>query len=424
MDVELQYLVDYAGKRWEDAYAMHGIMNYEQYVGAIPIQVWGTLPWSRNWATGWRDAVGARMTEAQTMRDQFGSTSGRLLQVAADYGNADAESAADIELSNKFTRPFLDQLLKDGAHTGRAHPGGQPPMPTYPPPQRIPDLSGNGRLNGLADDGTQLPHFKDELHADMDGHGRGSRTAVGVTNDQLDQFVAKYWGYFPDIDYACKQAGQPQPWAEYIEPAWKSVPAVISDRADLFFEVSNSIDEIYLKMAKHDTPGLREKWNSPGAAAAFFRHAEAMHGYLQTMKTETDWLAKEGKKAADLLLGLRNRYAEIGYQHMTNLAKKVQEYQALATSTISRITSCSSPSGALSAIAEAAAGYATALGNEQQRRLGEAQALLTGEELVRKEKPDFATSEHATKPFPAESIDAGAWYNGKAWKPLTSAPQR
>lgn len=120
--VETQRLVKYARECYEDAYVYHALTYYLRDVGSIPAHAWGRLPWSERWRKDWAVGLENRITEAKTVRDQVAMTAGKLFQVAADYNDADVQSAITLDKVGSDISPYRDALGL-GGNTPLARPG-------------------------------------------------------------------------------------------------------------------------------------------------------------------------------------------------------------------------------------------------------------------------------------------------------------
>lgn len=438
INVAADRLVRYAQARFEDSYAYHAIANYILDIAAVPRWAWSRLPWSDQWARGWQTSFEHRATDARTIRDQMGTTGGKLVQVAADYTGTDVQVAVDIELKNQDLGPYLAFYTR-GVPQVTAAAGGYEPYPDFP--QRPPPPAGGYDAGSLLPGGQRpdlpvpYPPGNDRLQQLRQetrprgaqpwlGPGQRPDTVVsgytfgGAENDELERFVQRYGGHLMGIEATVRglDPGVVGPWSELVEPAWLTCPSIIDNRAELLCSVASTYDDLATDF--HDeTRSLRDYWDSPGAALAYRRHAEVIDRYLQDIKARTDALADEATKAAELVMQLRTIYAGIGFQHIRQMIDRHEEYLAVTTSALGRVAECTSPVGAAKAFVATVQDYNAALTNEQRRSVEAAEALLMVESIVVAGRPDFGRI-HDPVPFPQNDVSPySAWDKGSQWRP-------
>jgi hypothetical protein len=411
-------LARYASERFEDSYLYHALGYFMWDVERIPDQAWGRLMWSDQWRRGWKTACEYRRDEARNCRDELSTIAGNLLQVVADYTHTDARVAVAFNLKNQDTRPYLAYFLQ-GVPAATAHPGGSAPLPVPPsspgggpPPVVYP--GDNGKLNQLRNE--QLPSYSSWLGADDDGHTTSGETFAHSDEDELDRFVQRYGARMRGIDAVVQEndPGAVRPFEQMILPAWLSAPSIVHNHADLAYSLRNSYDE-RLTSWKTDDATLQAHWDGE-AATAYFRHAQTVQAYVERVRAQADWLAGEGHKAGTLLSDLRNAYAGIGYQYIDRMIQQMDEYTSVATSTVARVTECTSPGGAAKALIATVNDFNTALMDQERHSLQAAQDLLRPESMVNSGAPNFDSRNHAAVPYPPEPLNQpSAWDHGAQW---------
>ncbi|ROT31115.1 hypothetical protein [Micromonospora sp. HM5-17] len=208
--------------------------------------------------------------------------------------------------------------------------------------------------------------------------------------------------------------GERLPRTDLMVHAWRSAPRIIRNRADLVHSAANTYGELRAEL-DNELKNLKLYWEGT-ACQAFSHYADRAVAYLTQLETQTRWLAEEGKKAASMLEGLRNAYADLGYQQIGTLIEALTNYLDAVRSLFS---SCSDPEKALLDVVHAFVGYLV----DAQRRYVEAMSgLIRIDEQERKERPDLGTRGHDTTPFPQPEVGTDAWVDRGNWRPRADRP--
>jgi len=430
LHVETRALAAYGVERYEDAVTYAAVRWYLSAVGAVPAAAWGTLPdisdqLRRDWAT----AVGNRIAEAGTIHDEMNRMSDGLLQVATDYEHTDLDLALSFDVVNRDLTPYLP--VADGyADAIRTRQGGvgalpQPMYPRLPDDQPTPVIPPNNeRLTALRHETLPTTRIVEEpivISSDGEGLGiSGGRTTYyenGI-GDRLDDFVQEHRSTLLQLEALLTELGTGQrlPLSDLIVHAWRTQPAIIRNRADLFHSAANTYAELTAEM-RAETARLKLYWEG-AAATAFAQYADTAAGHLDQLRDQAAWLAEEGKKAAALLEGLRNAYAATGYERIGTLIQALQDYRNHVAGLFS---ACSNPE---KAIIDAAAFFTDYLTAAEQRHVQALADLIKIDEQTRQERPDLGTRGHDTIPFPRPEVGANAWTDHHAWQPAPDRPTR
>lgn len=433
LNVELEALVTHASKRYEDAYICDALRYFIGWAGDVPAFAWGKMPWSSRWATSWHSAVECRIQEAGIARDLHGDTGATLYKVAANYAHADISSAVrfdDIAAQNDFFLPWLNASTSPG--TVVAHPGGGPSGPTYASGPVRPKLT----PSDVSDPHDLHARVTLASHDHLIGSGwfrnPGEVTPadktlnyLGATDGRkrLHQFVDENGGAIEQAEAIVRQLGLVQgklPMQDFINEALPAFPGVIENRAELLNAVSNEWGERGANMTSQ-TIGLQAYWDSPGAAAAYFHHANRCIRYYDTLKAQAAWLGMEGKKAAEAIDSLQLAYEKAGRSHIGNLITRLKAYLDAADSFTGSIEE---PGKALADVLFA---MASAMLTDWQAANDDASAMLEISQEALDKAPDLGDATHRAHPFPSESgaapyCDAGDWKPNRSGAPrITSA---
>jgi hypothetical protein len=410
----------YAGQRIQDAYIYHGMYYFINDVRQIPRGAWGQMRWSDRWDHDWQAACGYRMDEARTSRDQMSIIGGHLLQILANYTRTDQAAALNINLVNRDTRPYLDDVTH-GRHVPTAHPGGLAPDPQFATPtgpfggeffaaSSVAFPAANDKLNQLRTE--RLPGSQWWI-----GPDGGGETFSNGEDDDLTDFVTRYHSQMREIDGVIAQndPGAPLPFQDIIRPAWLSAPTIVANHADLIYSVRNTYNERCTDW-KSDDKAMALYWTGVGAKT-YFNHSGVTQDYLTQASGQANWLASEGGKAARLLRQLRTTYASIGYRYIRRMLDELAEYESVATSVISRLTDCTSPAGAAKALIGTIGDLNSELLAQERRTNDAAQDVLQVESIVDTGAPDFNSRGHDAVPFPAAGADPiGVWSDSSRWR--------
>jgi hypothetical protein len=417
LTVSIQTLVAYAGQRFEDAYIYHGMSYFIDDLQRVPRGAWGQLRWSDQWHRGWQITCANRGDEARTCRDRLNEIGGRLLQIAADYSHTDQTAAISLNLVNEDTRPYLD-YVSHGVAAPVAHPGALPPDPVsglpVPPhgkPTPLDYPAGNDKLHELRNE--KLPYSQWYM-----AEGSAGETLLNGENDELNDFVQKYHQQLRDIDGVLHSnaPGTRRPFADIILPAWLSAPSLVDNHADLFYSVRNTYDERRAAWDADDA-ALALDWTGPGATA-YNDYDKLVRSYLEELKGRANSLAGEGHQAAALLRQLRTAYAGIGYHYISRVLDQLAEYRSVATSTIARVTDCTSPGGAAKALLATINDLNSELEDRERRSLEAAQDVLQAEAIVNQNAPNLDSRNLAAVPFPPRPTRlTSGWPDSHQWQP-------
>ncbi|GAB1646713.1 hypothetical protein [Krasilnikovia sp. MM14-A1259] len=409
LQVATDAMVNYGREQYEDAATYHAAAIYIGRNGQIPAGAWGELPWSAYWQQRWEKGLDHRIREARLMADHTGEHAAAMLKATADYTETDIQVALNFDLDNPYLRPYVSAYAGLPASTGVYRPGvgGSAPLFASGPIQFSPptDLEEFRKLVGERLPGRDFVPCTTSNPTGVDLHS-------GVSGDNLDAFVAEYGEDLLCSEYVAEQKspGAPRPFTDFILPAWRCAPGVIRNRAELLFACTRAYKECADAM-KSDIGRVRDQWFSPGAALAWYRQAMSRHQYLTDINAELTWTADQGIQAANLLEGMRNKFAEFGHQRakqIIELAKAVIHYGA---DQLGGIGNCKSDP--VKALTGALTGFLDLLYLEQSQRHDQAIGLIGIDEQRRKEQGDPGTLAHDTLPFPKGS--PGEWGNGKQW---------
>jgi len=427
--VETRALVAFGVERYEDAVTYSAVRRYLGDVGSIPTGAWGTLEGiseklNRDWAT----ALACRLSEAHTARNEMERMADGLMQLAADYENTDLDVAASFDVVNRDLLPYLP--LGDGyGGRVRVRPGGvgilSPPdrrmQPGDQPVLMIPE--DNERLSATR--GERLPRTREVEEPITIGSTDGNDLVFsgGLTTyyengegDRLDTFIQEHRDTLLQLEAILIELGTGErlPLTDLMVHAWRSAPRIIRNRADLVHSAANTYGELRAEL-DNELKNLKLYWEGT-ACQAFSHYADRAVAYLTQLETQTRWLAEEGKKAASMLEGLRNAYADLGYQQIGTLIEALTNYLDAVRSLFS---SCSDPEKALLDVVHAFVGYLV----DAQRRYVEAMSgLIRIDEQERKERPDLGTRGHDTTPFPQPEVGTDAWVDRGNWRPRADRP--
>lgn len=159
------------------------------------------------------------------------------------------------------------------------------------------------------------------------------------------------------------------------------------------------------------TNGLKNYWNSPGAAAAYILHANRCIKYFDTLKEQAEWLGQEGIKAATAVDSLQNAYAQAGNQHIGNLIAKLKAYKDAANGFTKGPTK-----EPLEALADALNAMADAFFADWQQANADADAILKIDQVASDKAPHLGDGTHRAQPFPSEA-GAAPYDDPHGWKP-------
>jgi hypothetical protein len=418
LSADVQAIVDNGKERYEDSVVCDTIRYYIMYVGNIPASAWGEMPWVARWRTEWATARDARVTEAATARDVCGDTGSALIQVAADYSHTDITAALDFDISsdNADLQPFLDATNRSGP-TVSAHPGGSASSPTYFPggaykPTFSDSTDGGRRLKLLSGDGgLNTPQLKSP------GSVTDQDRAMAYFGDtpgrkELEKFVLEHYDTLKTAESLVDQFTSglaKHPTTDFIDEARNAWPRVIINRADLMLVARNNYREMRDEL-HNDTEALKTQWWSDGAAQAYYTHANNILKYFDTIATELDWLATEGKKAGDAIDRLMLAYAQAGYNEIGNIIKYVQDVKDEMNSAL-----CPDPENAAKALLGVLNALASVMLSTWQKENDAAQNMLNVSKVAQDNQPDLGTSGHGSNPFPQEAVDGNSWKSGSGW---------
>ncbi|GGK99754.1 hypothetical protein [Mangrovihabitans endophyticus] len=422
-DVATRTLITYGAERYEDAVIYRAVRRYLDDIGAIPAAAWGTLPEvSERLARDWQTSLASRVDEAIDASTEMDRIADALLQIAADYEHADLHIATTFDLVNRDLKPYLPTA--DG-YTGdlRLHPGGTGVM--TPPPHHHRDERptvvvppDNDRLAATRHE--TLPRTRTVEEPLTIGTSDGNNLIIsggrsthyeGGAGDPLDQFVQHHRSDLLQLEALLTElgTGHRMPLSDLIIHAWRSVPAIIRNRADLLHSVANTYAETRTNFGE-ETTSLARYWRGT-AGDAYIQHARAYRTWLDHLHTQAAWLADEGKKAASLLEGLRNAYANAGYQRISTLLEAMHAY---ITAINSPFAACSKPETAFLNAVDVFTNY---LIQAERNAVDLAADLLTIDEQERKERPDLGTRNHDRTPLPVSALDYDTWTNRAGWSP-------
>ncbi|MEJ3745770.1 hypothetical protein WEI85_21070 [Actinomycetes bacterium KLBMP 9797] len=423
--VEARALVSFGVERYEDAVVYAALRRYLLDVGGVPSAAWGTLPdVSGDLRKGWATALGARVDEAGAARDGLEQMADKILQAATDYVGADLELAVEFDLVNRDVTGYLP-ISEGYARAVHIRQGGDGvlPQPTY---RRLPDdrpapvfPPNNDRLNGIRHEElptTRVVEAPIVISSDGDrlGISGGSTTIYeNGEGDWLDQFVQEHRSTLLQLEALITQLSTDHrlPLNDLIVHAWRTAPKIIHNRADLMHSVANTYRELRTEM-NQEVEQLQLHWEGTGVLA-FRQYANAVGNYLAELEKQAQWLAEEGKKAADQLEGLRNAYAETGYERIGQLVQAVEEYWA---SVANRFSACANPEQAL---IQAIGAFVGALLKSEAHYVSALAELVRIDEQERAERPDLGSRAHDPIPFPRIEVDADAWsrWSHEYWRP-------
>lgn len=427
--VETRALVAFGMERYEDAVTYSAVGRYLGDVGSIPAAAWGTLEGiseklNRDWAT----ALGSRITEANTARNEMERMADGLMQIAADYEGTELDVATNFDVMNRDLLPYLP--LGDGYGSSvRVRPGGAGIL-SQPHDRRLPDdqpvvviPDGNDRLGATRNE--KLPRTREVEEpitiGSTDGNNlgfSGGRTTYyeNGEGDQLDTFIHEYRDTLLQLEAILIELGTGErlPLTNLMVHAWRSSPKIIRNRADLVHSAANTYAELRAEM-DGELKNLKLYWEG-SASQAFSQYADRASSYLAQLEAQTRWLAEEGKKAASMLEGLRNAYAGLGYQHIGTLISALKSYIEAVNGLFS---SCSNPEKALLDTVHTFISY---LLDAERLHVEAMSDLIKIDEQERKERPDLGTRGHDTTPFPQAEVGADAWADRSNWAPRSDRP--
>lgn len=409
IQVAIDTLVAHAQERYEDSIVCDSARQFVTYIGNVPQQGFGNLPWSAQWMTDWATARDARFTEATTMRDVLASTAGGLYQVAADYTDADVTSAAELDVQVTNLLPFLPA---GPAQPHTYHPGDEDYTPpgSNVDPKFAPNVSNNETLKWIS-----LSNQVGVVRVEAPGQVSDADLAEEHYGDSegrkaLNDFVMQWESKLVEIENVVEtiSPGIGKPMQNEIITAWKCWPKVLWERADTFHSLAQCYREMRDEYAG-EVNVLKGYWDSPGAATAYYNHAGVILSYFDTLEAEAKWLAEEGKKCANVIDKLQLAYANLGYEHIQNILNHYQDY----LDDLGSLTSSSNPAEAL---ANAFNAFASSIIGQQNTAASEAQDRLQLSQTVVDNQPDLGTAGHAAEVFP--QVQGGdSWKDGDSWVP-------
>ncbi|MFD0518956.1 hypothetical protein [Paractinoplanes durhamensis] len=407
LQVAVQALQRYGREQFEDAAIYNALRNYLLYVGTVPEGAWGELPWSATWRDRWALGLEHRAAEAQLISEHTGEHAAAILKVAADYTDTDQQVALNFDLQNEYVSPFLAAYGGGYTSTGVYKPGTDGGAPYFDSPTVFTRPDNTDEFKKL--NAERMAGDSDTLMPCTVSNPAGINFSAGMVGDELDHFVEQYGEDMLCTEYIARQRDYDGalPFTDYILPAWRSLPGLIRNRAELLYPAQHAYTECYDEM-KLDIATVRDNWFSPGAALAWFRQANAHLNYLDAISDEVKWLGDQGIAAATLVEGLRNRYAEYGHNRAKDcieLAKAVLDAEA---DMLGGIGDCKT--NPVKALGSALKGFANVLFIELRQKHDAAINLINVDEQRRKEQTDPGTLAHDTHPFPEANP---GWANGK-----------
>ena len=427
--VEIRALAAYGTERYEDAVTCGAIRRFLGHVGAIPDRAWGNLPdVSAKLARDWRTALDYRVDEAIAARDEMDRMADVLLQAAADIEGTDIVNATTFDVSNQDLAPFVPTA--DGYRNQvRTQPGGAgiAAEPRHGrdgferaelviPPENT-RLVSVGREVLPSTRVTEAP-LTLGTSSGQDLLISGGRTTYYENGggDALDRFVQRYRGDLLLLEGILVELGTDQrmPLSDLIMNAWSSSPGLISNRADLLHSVANTYRTVRVDM-EQETRNLDTYWDGV-AAEAFTRHAQSRITWIEQIEAQASWLAEEGRKAANLLEGLRNQYADAGYERIDELLQAMKDY---VDSVGSVFSPCSDAEGKL--VSVAGVFIQTLIGSERLA-LGELERMIEIDEQERKERPNLGTRGHDALRPPDPALGGDNWADRGGWTPSPDRP--
>jgi uncharacterized protein YukE len=415
--VDTGQLVAHAGELYGDAYTFYGMHYYLGRVGEIPAPAWGDMPWSARWRGAWEQALGNRIKEADTIRDQAGEASGRILEAAANYAGTDVSATAAIDSTDPDTAPYVTAFL-DGAGPLSARPGRGAPAPVFATPFIDPygrDLrypEGDPRWQALL--GEHLPSVHPNLSTNVDGRTVSTIVFDGAEKDGLDDFIRRNYVTLNGADEVITRfaPGSKRPYLDVMLPAWRSMPSVIDNRARMV----GSVGSTYTEMQRNLSGGLNRlkgTWQGSGADA-YQDYAAGLQDYLGRIAAQATWLGSEGQKTAALVRDLRNQYAQLGIKHIKRINDLYQKYVATTTNVVGRLFDCTTPAGAAKALVGAVRDMTDEMVYQQDAAMDQALDLLAIEARAIAGSPNFDDPRHDAEPFPMNMLDTRAWDTGWA----------
>lgn len=425
LTVETQALVAFGRERYEDGTTYSAVRRYLTDIGSIPRSAWGTLDGiSDRLHRDWADALSYRTAEANQTRDEMERMADGLLQIAADYEGTDLQVATTFDVANRDLQPYLPL----GAGYGnpiRVRAGGAGII--APPAHRL--QPGDSPILAIPDDNDRLaatrtetlPHTRvveEPLRIYTNLTFTGGRTTYyeNGSGDQLDTFIKEHRSTLLQLEGLLIRLGTGDrlPLTDLMIHAWRSVPPIIRNRADLIHSVANTYSELSAEMAG-EAANLKLYWEG-SASQAFTQYANRATTYLTQLEAQARWLADEGKRAATMLEGLRNAYAALGYEHISTLITALDSYLDAVNSPFS---ACTNPEeGFLNVVR----GFTDFLINAEARHADAMANLIRVDEQERKERPDLGTRSHDMTPFPANEVGANAWTDRITWAPRPDRP--
>lgn len=425
LTVETQALVAFGRERYEDGTTYSAIRRYLTDIGSVPRSAWGTLDGiSDRLHRDWTDALRNRTAEADQARDEMERMADGLLQIAADYEGTDLQVATTFDVVNRDLQPYLplgtgygNPIRVRAGGAGIIAPPAHRPQPGDAPILAIPD--DNERL--AATRAETLPHTRvveEPLTIYSDFSFEGGRTTYYENGggDQLDTFIKEHRSTLLQLEGLLIRLGTGDwlPLTDLMIHAWRSVPPIIRNRADLIHSVANTYSELSAEMAG-EAANLKLYWEG-SASQAFAQYANRATTYLTQLEAQARWLADEGKRAATMLEGLRNAYATLGYENISALITALDSYLDAVNSPFS---ACTNPEEAFLNVVR---GFTSLILDAERQHADAMASLLRVEEQERKERPDLGTRSHDATPFPATEVGASAWTDRITWTPRPDRP--
>lgn len=430
LSVEIQALVSNAMSRYDDALICDSLRYFIAFAGDIPAYAWGKMDWSARWATDWRSATTGRFTEAQTARDVQCDTGTKLYKVAANYTHAEIASTLDVQHAVSSENSFLLPWLQKAAPRQKvaAHPGGSTSEPEYfKGPFGLPALR-NSNPGDSNDPATRVLYASHDHSFEQGWFGkRGANSAatqalaaLSQTNargrDALDGFLQDNSDHMNRAEAIVRQLGLATGRLpmDFIKEAITAMPGVIINRAELFNCLSKEWAERRADMSAQ-TKSLEDQWFSPGAATAYFDHANRCIKYYDTLQEQAAWLGSEGKKAGNAIDSLQLAYAQAARQQIGNLIVKLKAYLDAANSFTGSV---STPAKALAGVVN---GMASSMLASWQENNSNADAILQVNKAAQQGAPDLGDAMHRAQPFPHEA-GTPSWDDSRDWHARAGGP--
>jgi uncharacterized protein YukE len=425
LKAEARALATFGAERYEDGVVYDGVGRFLGDVGGIPAAAWGTLPFSDQWRRDWDIALANRISEAALVRTEMDRMADGLIQISANYAGTDLRIATSFDLVNRDLGPYV--AVSDGYVGEVSVRRGGAGVVSGTPYRRMPDdepvvtfPSDNKELNDLRNERYPTTRETEEpITIGTNGGFSGGRTTSyvnGAEDDALNNFVQNHRDVLLQLEGLLIELGTHErlPLTDLLVHAWRTCPKIIRNRSNLVNSAANTYAELRASMDA-DLKRLKLYWEGT-AATAFAQYVDSTITYLTQVEAQAKWLAEEGRRAATALEGLRNAYAEVGHEHVSDLIQALQDYQDALTSPFG---SCSSPEQAL---VKAVSGFVDYLEDAERRSHDELASLIKVSEQERKERPDIGSRAHDMVPFPQPAVGPTAWADERGWQPNPRHP--